>query len=679
MVTVQRLRLSGFDAPAFFAKLTPAEKSVAYFTSGPWKVIAWDPVQTFAGDDDRALKKAKKSLRRFRGRTDLPFVGGLIGWVSYDLGLRAQGVISRHPKTLSVPDVCLHQYRTALLSDGKRLFAVGDAAFRKQVRMIHARSLPNTALSSMTWRPGVTRSAYGRAFRRVMRGIRSGDFYQLNLTHPYRAVSENDPRALFVALLRWNPSPCAAYIEHGASAVISASPERFVLIEDGQITTYPVKGTRPRGSTPEEDRRSVSELLRSPKEQAELSMITDLLRNDIGKIAETGTVRVRGHRLLQKNPSVWHTYSVIEGTLKASVHPLDALLSMSPGGSVTGCPKSSALEEIDALEQSRRGLYCGSALMQSASGRLDASILIRTIVRDRHHLSLGVGGGIVADSSEQDEFAETEKKAARILSLPVRRTWIDGRETENDPRLSALDPAAKNGSGIFETMRAEHREIPLLAHHLRRLRGSARAVSIVVPVTEARLRRYVRDALRESAEAPLRVKLVATARHILIETRPLLADASPDRGIAVTLTRLTRALPSAKALPYHREWSAYQKALSAGYGETLLQKPDGTIPECSISNLFFVKRGTLVTASAGMLPGITRATVLALARRLGIPVRYATPTLRDLRTADEVFLTRSLAGIVPVLRVRHHRIGSGRTGRITRKLQKALSGTLRSA
>ncbi len=670
MVTVKRLRLTGFDPAHFFRKLSPAEKSVAYFTSGHWKILAWNPVKTFVGDDERALQKAKKSLRRFRGRTDLPFIGGLIGWMSYDLGLRAQGVGSRHPKVSSVPEVCFHSYDSALLFDGKRLFAVGDAAFRRAVRMIHARPPAEEVLMPVGWKRSTTRAGYAAAFRQVMHGIREGDFYQLNLTYPLLALSRNHPRVLFAQLLQWNPASAAVYLEHGSSSVISASPERFVLVEDGQITTYPVKGTRPRGRTPAEDRRLVSELLRSPKEQAELNMITDLLRNDIGKIAESGTVRVRGHRLLQKNPSVWHTYSAIEGTLKASVHPLDALLSLSPGGSVTGCPKSSAIEEIDRLEQSRRGLYCGSAVMLSASGRLDSTILIRTIVKDGTQLSLGVGGGIVADSSEQEEFAETERKAERILSLPVRRAWINGQERKDDARLQALDPAARHTSGVFETMRAVGGRIPLLARHLRRLQRSAEATGLTLPVSDARLKRWLLHALKESGDALLRVKLVVTARDAVIETRPLILDLSPARGIAVSVTRLTRAEPSAKALPYHREWTAYQRALSSGFGETLLKNADGTIPEASISNLFFVKRGTLVTAGGGMLQGITRASVLALAHRLHVPVRFAVPTLRDLRRADEVFLTRSLAGIIPVIRLGTSKIARGHPGRVTRLLQR---------
>lgn len=673
MVKISPLRLPGFDPAQFFQKLLPSERSVSFFTSGEWTVIAWNPTKTIVADDEKALLQAKKSVGRFRGKTALPFVGGLIGWVSYDLGLRLHNLQSRHPKRSGIPGFCFHSYDQALLFDGKKTIAVGSAAFRDSVREIHERPLPQHSLSPIDWKSAISRADYAAAFGKAIHGIREGDEYQMNLSYPFRARSGNDPRLLFAALLTHNPSAAAAYIEHGTSAIISASPERFVLIEDGQIRTCPIKGTRPRGKNSREDARFVSELLRSTKEQAELNMITDLLRNDVGKISKPGTVFVRGHRLLQQNPSVWHTYSVIEGELQASLHPFDAFLSMFPGGSVTGCPKIAAMEEIDRLESQRRGPYCGSAVMLSASGRLDSTILIRTVVKDGVRLSLGVGGGIVADSTLSGEFEETRRKADRILSLPVRRTWINGKEVSSDSRLKLLDPSRKDSVGVFETMRAQGRQIIGLSAHLKRLKTSAKLTGPGLKYSDAAIRSQLLKALSRAGDGSIRIKIVASGGDLLIETRPFVTESADVFGVAVSVTDLERTVPAAKALPCHREWIAYRAAVASGFGETLLRRSDGSIPEAAISNLFFVRRGTLFTARSEMLPGITRASVMSLARSLKIPVRFATPTLKDLLTVDEVFLTRSTAGIVPVVRIRDRRLGSGKPGRLTRKLRKAFS------
>jgi len=590
--------------------------------------------------------------------------------------MESAGVKSRHKKTSRIPSTCFHQYDAALLFDGKRIIAVGDASFRASVRAIHLRPLPRAALSPISWAAQMTQKKYLSLFRPVMKGIRNGDYYQLNLTYRFTATSKNDPRVLFSSLLAHNPASASVYIEHNSSAIISSSPERFVLIEKGLITASPIKGTRPRGNTPAEDHRYATDLLHSKKEQAELAMITDLLRNDIGKVSTPGSVRVRGYRILQKNPSVWHTYSLIEGALRSRLNPLDALYSMLPAGSITGCPKISAMEQIDRLEDQRRGLYCGTGVMISSSGRLDSTVLIRTIVQEKNQLTLGTGGGIVADSDVEEEFRETQKKAQRILSLPTKRTWINGRETENDLRLAVLDPSRVDISGVFETMRAENGRILHLAQHLSRLKKSAKLIGFSRLPAEKRIRRFLGLALRHAAEGAFRVKLVVTGTDVIIEAQPLVLDPAEKHGIAVSLTPLTRTLPEAKALPYHKEWAAFEAARAEGCSETLLVLPDGSIPEAAISNLFYLKKGVLITPKKGMLLGITRSLVLREARKLGIRITYKTPALTDLLDADEVFLTRSLTGIIPVVKIGTRVVGKGKVGRVTRKIQKRVSATL---
>ncbi len=418
MVKIQKISLTGFHPLDFFSKLSSDEKNPAYFTSGVWTILAWNPKRTVRSKNIKifsALREEKKKRSTLR-KSILPFVGGAIGFLNYEVEKNG-GVF--------------HVYDKALLWNGEKLVTVGDAKFISEVHRIH-NNVPLSALRRgargegcsaedmdllLHWAPSITRTEYGSAFKKIQHDIRHGEYYQLNLTYQLHAESPCDHRQLFCALAQQNPASCAAYFEDGDFALLSLSPERFVTIEGDRIVTCPIKGTRPRGKTPAEDLKFKNELLSSEKEAAELNMITDLLRNDIGKVSLAGSVEVTGHRLLQKNPSVWHTYSVIEGRLQPTIHPVDALQSMFPGGSVTGCPKRAAMKRIDALEKEERGPYCGCMLMLSSHGRLDSTILIRTVVAEGKHLSLGIGGGIVADSREQEEWEETKQKAKAFIRL----------------------------------------------------------------------------------------------------------------------------------------------------------------------------------------------------------------------------------------------------------------------
>ncbi len=406
-MNIHSISLAGFHPLDFFSKLSPGEKKPAYFTSGTWVIIAWNPKRTIRSKNRKifsALKKEQK--KRFSlGKSNLPFLGGAIGFLDYDVEKNGG---------------MFHVYDNALLWDGKKNIVIGEKKFIAEVQKIHDRVSPSPQPQrekglgdevGVEWTSSITRSEYGKAFKKIQHDILHGEYYQLNLTYQLHAQSRCDHRQLFCALARKNPASGTSYFEDGDFALLSLSPERFVTIEGDRIVTCPIKGTRPRGKNPREDVKFKNELLKSEKEAAELNMITDLLRNDIGKVSTAGSVEVTGHRLLQKNPSVWHTYSVIEGRLQSKIHPVDALQPMFPGGSVTGCPKRAAMKRIVELESEGRGPYCGSMVMLSRSGFLDSTILIRTIVADGSRLSLGVGGGIVADSREREEWEETQQKA----------------------------------------------------------------------------------------------------------------------------------------------------------------------------------------------------------------------------------------------------------------------------
>jgi para-aminobenzoate synthetase component 1 len=342
-------------------------------------------------------------------------------------------------------------------------------------------------------------------------------------------------------------------MEHGFHAIVSLSPERFVTIDSGRIVTSPIKGTRPRGRTVAEDNRFQRALMQSDKEKAELNMVTDLLRNDIGKVSVTGSVRVRAHRLLQKNPSVWHTYSLIEGRLRPDVSPFDAYLSMMPGGSVTGCPKVAAIRAIDESEKRKRGAYCGSMFMASDHGFFDSSILIRSIVAMRETFSLGVGGGIVADSVVSEEWDETLRKARPFLALSAseRRSSVNGAIVTDDPRLRLLDPANPKSIGVFETMRVEGRRVLDLAGHLRRLQRSASLMGMSLPVSKTILNRWIKTMLGvENISHPVsRLKIVCTAEDTLMEVCPLDVDPLIYFGVSIMICRWSAVFRKQKFSP----------------------------------------------------------------------------------------------------------------------------------
>jgi para-aminobenzoate synthetase component 1 len=678
---ITNLLLPGFNPLQFLCKLQPDVDAPVLMRLGRWTVLAWNPTERITWRRKPKWEQLDAILRSRRQsrHTDLPFIGGLIGYASYDLGYELQGVVSHARDELRFPLLSFGVYDHALCWDGTRLVAIGDAAFRREVQRTHLRPLPSTVIPPMTLTPSVTPREYGHALRRTFRAIRDGEVYQLNYTYAFRGKADGDSRALFSLLARNSPAPFMSYVETEEGALLSLSPEQFVSCRGRHLRTCPIKGTRPRGKTPAEDRHFLRELLRSEKEAAELNMITDLLRNDIGRVAIPGSVRVRAHRNVQKLPSVWHTYSVIEAELARGRSRVDVLRAMLPGGSVTGCPKARAMELIDELEGVRRGPYTGTMIILSDDGSMDSSIIIRTVAVRGNKLWVGVGGGIVHGSTVAAEFDETLRKATPFLALAEgqQRFWIDGRPAaSHDARLQNLDARNPQAHGVFETLRVDAGYVRFLHDHLRRLRQSVSFMQIKPPSNLRHIRTFIHRAARACPWESARLKVVCTGRHVLLRTEELILDARESSGIAASVMPLMRRRPGVKALPYHREMAAHDKAVSHGFGEAFLWNSSGFIPEGAHSNVFWVERGELWTPGEGMLPGITRAVVLRLARRLRLSVHFDLPTPLRLRHADEVFLTRTTAGIVPVVRIDRRVIGNGKPGRITRLLQESFEKLL---
>jgi para-aminobenzoate synthetase component 1 len=353
-----------------------------------------------------------------------PVSGAAIGYFGYEVGRPVAGLAPRKAGTTPfMPEVAIGLYPWTLVVDHvEKRAALTSLASVAEIEMIRLRDRLLDA-PDLTGRPfrvqgpiasTLERDDYLPRAQRVLDYIDAGDCYQANLTREFHAPCSGDPWTFYRHLHDTNPAPMGAYLEYPFGAVLSSSPERLLVVEGREALTRPIKGTRRRRADPAEDAAAAAELLASAKDRAENVMIVDLLRNDLGKVCETGSVRVRGLCELESFATVHHLVSTVTGRLAAGRDALDALEACFPGGSITGAPKRRAMEIIDELEPHRREVYCGAIGYLAPGGRMDMNIPIRTTLVARGELRFYAGGGIVADSTPGDEFDETETKIAAI-------------------------------------------------------------------------------------------------------------------------------------------------------------------------------------------------------------------------------------------------------------------------
>ncbi|WP_052285620.1 aminodeoxychorismate synthase component 1 [Kluyvera genomosp. 1] len=351
---------------------------------------------------------------------DLPFIGGAVGLFGYDLGRRFENLPQLAQADITVPDMAVGIYDWALIVDHHRqrvtLLCHGDVNARLDWLAQQQATVAQPFALTSGWQSNMSREQYGEKFRQVQDYLQSGDCYQVNLAQRFQASYRGDEWQAFVRLNHCNRAPFSAFLRFDDSAILSLSPERFIQLEQGQIQTRPIKGTLPRLDDPLADAEQANRLANSAKDRAENLMIVDLMRNDIGRVAVPGSVRVPELFVVEPFPAVHHLVSTITATLPASLHATDLLRAAFPGGSITGAPKVRAMEIIDELEPHRRNAWCGSIGYLSACGNMDTSITIRTVTATQGTLYCSAGGGLVADSEEAAEYQETFDKVNRILS-----------------------------------------------------------------------------------------------------------------------------------------------------------------------------------------------------------------------------------------------------------------------
>lgn len=373
------------------------------------------------------FEELRRLINAFRA-TDLtfpgiPFTGGAVGYLSYDLCRFIERLPSTALDDIRFPEMYFGFYDSVIVYDHSkdRCLLVGRdvEGYRTAVATPKSGQSVGGNPCRQGKRPPIrgnfTKAAYVDAVKRAKEYIAQGDIYQVNLSQRFEADVTVSPHELYMRLRSVSPAPFSAYIQFDGKAVVSASPERFLRLRSGHVQTRPIKGTRPRGSDAESDKEFMAQLLNSPKDNAELTMIVDLERNDIGRVCSYGSVRVTSKRTLEAHPTLFHLVATIEGDLHPRYDAVDLLKATFPGGSITGAPKIRAMEIIDELEPTRRSLYTGAIGYIGFNGNMDMSIAIRTFLLDGSRVYFQVGGGIVADSDPEEEYQETLHKARALM------------------------------------------------------------------------------------------------------------------------------------------------------------------------------------------------------------------------------------------------------------------------
>jgi para-aminobenzoate synthetase component I len=413
--------------------------------SGRFDILVADPYVTVRtrgavteiharnGEVDGSTRPPLELLRERLGEraanaSGLPFVGGAVGYLGYDLGRRFERVPTIASADIDMADLAVGLYDWAVVVDHaeRRAFLAGAgrdprtfAEWERLLERLKGSPVPDPPAFRVLTRPvaNFSRAAYSEAFRQVQEHIRLGDCYQINLTQRFSARAEGDAWHAYLRLREINPAPFAAYVDLPDGRIVCSSPERFLLVRGRNVETKPIKGTRPRSADPARDRALAEELRVSPKDRAENVMIVDLLRNDLGKCCVPGSIHASKLFAIESFASVHQLVSTVEGQLAPGRDALDLVAACFPGGSITGAPKVAAMKVIEELEPHRRSVYCGCIGYIGYDGDMDLNIAIRTLVQRGHHVYTWAGGGVVADSSVDAEYQESFDKAAAMLAV----------------------------------------------------------------------------------------------------------------------------------------------------------------------------------------------------------------------------------------------------------------------
>jgi len=393
---------------------------------------------------DDPVDELKKYLGRFKpAKIDNlpPFWGGFVGYIAYDVVHFYEPIPDKKPDTLKLPDLffflsdevvvfdnvkkTIKIIVSAILEDKKDIKQVYtetvnriNSIEEKLCREIKLKRIPVIDLKSVDikdWKSNFKKEDFLKVVEKSKFYIKEGDIIQVVISQRFHKKLKTDPINVYRAVRSINPSPYLFYLDFRDIKLIGSSPEILVTVKNGKILTKPIAGTRPRGKTKEEDEKLAKELLGDEKERAEHLMLVDLARNDVGKVAKSGTVKVDKFMYIEHYSHVMHIVSDVSGVLREDMHPLDVLKSVFPVGTVSGAPKVRAMQIIEEFEPEKRGPYAGAVGYVSFDGNIDTAIAIRTAVVRNDDIYIQAGAGIVADSVPEKEYEETVNKAKAMI------------------------------------------------------------------------------------------------------------------------------------------------------------------------------------------------------------------------------------------------------------------------
>lgn len=423
------------DAARYYAALADLPWPVWLDSGGMsrYDILAAAPHRTLEFDEKASDGDPFDLLRDELGNKgkpieNVPFAGGALGYWGYDLARQMYPLPGNTADGGNLPVMSVGIYDWALVLDHQQHSTrlVSHQRFAETAALlpqILQRLKNDTQLPPDTFQvqgkitSNFTPDSYALAYASVQRYLQAGDCYQINLAQCFSAAATGDALGAYIALRSMSPAPYSAFLNLPNIQVLCASPERFLRVQNGSVETRPIKGTRPRSTNEQLDRQLADELRSHPKDRAENLMIVDLLRSDLGKSCEPGSVRVPKLFEVESFANVHHLVSTVEGKLAEGRDALHLLRGCFPGGSVTGAPKQRAMQIIEQLEPNRRGIYCGAIGYIGFDGNMDSNIVIRTLVYADNEIRCWAGGGIVADSDEKAEYQETLDKASAMLDL----------------------------------------------------------------------------------------------------------------------------------------------------------------------------------------------------------------------------------------------------------------------
>lgn len=364
---------------------------------------------------------------KYNLNSDIPFLSGAIGYISYDAGRMLEELPDTSKEDFSIPDIRFIFYKNIIIFDlenNKKYITDidgDDERVKELLNIIHNGNKLNdrevAEKSTNKFYSNFKKEEYKKAVSKLKNYIETGDVYIANMTQRFWCENNKESFSIYEKLRSINKAPFSAFLNFEDFQIISSSPERFIQVKDNKAHTRPIKGTRPRGASLEEDEKNRLELINSEKDKAELLMVVDLERNDFSKVCKPHTVKVTENFKLEEYSTVFHLVSTVEGELKNESSSVKCIKECFPGGSITGTPKIRAMEVIEELEGLKRNLYTGSIGYFDFNGNCDFNIVIRTIIKKDNKAYFGVGGGITYDSIEEDEYNETLDKAKALMRV----------------------------------------------------------------------------------------------------------------------------------------------------------------------------------------------------------------------------------------------------------------------